>query len=86
MCDPNPGLQCQAIEQLQSLLSSASGEVRWRVAQCHYDLTVPHEGKTTAVECKLVTDLVPLLTDSHPLVRTHTAGALMRYVVFMLTK
>ena len=86
MCDPTPGLQCQAIERLQSLLSFSSGEVRWRVARCHYDLTVPHEGKTTAVECKLVTDLVPLLTDRHPLVRTHTAAALMRYMIFIYTK
>ena len=75
-----PGLNCQSIEKLHPLLSHTSSEVRWRVARCLFDLTIPHEGKVTSCECDVISDLVRLLTDSDPNVRTHSTSALMKLV------
>lgn len=78
MADPAPGLECRAIERLQPSLSHSSGEIKWRISRCLFDLTIPHSGKRTSCDCQLVKDLVPLLTDGHPLVRTHVASVIMR--------
>ncbi|XP_003386190.1 PREDICTED: radial spoke head 14 homolog [Amphimedon queenslandica] len=81
MADPVPGLECRAIERLQPSLTAEVADVKWRIARCLYDLTVPHSGKRTACDCGLVKDLVPLLADDHHLVKTHAASVLMSIAV-----
>jgi hypothetical protein len=81
MADPLPGLKCKAIERMQSHLSHEKGDIKWRACRCMYDLTLPHPGKITSVECKLVSDLVPLVRDGNPLVRVHSIATLMSIAV-----
>ena len=78
MADPIPGLECQSIERLQPLLDDNESEVRWRVCRCLCDLNIPHDGKRTSVDCKLVDNIVTLLTDADSLVKTHSIAVLMR--------
>ena len=75
---PDHGLQCDSIRRLHPLLSHKSPAVRWRVARCLFDLTVPHAGKHTACELQdCLSSLVSLLTDSNAVARSHSAAALM---------
>ena len=74
------GLNCHSLKRLHPLLSHSSPDIRWRVAKCIYDLTVPYEGKKTACDCNMVNELSELLTDKDSNVRTHVTSALMRSV------
>ena len=79
--EPVTGLKCDSLKKLHPLLSHASSNIRWRVAKCIYDLTVPYEGKKITCENDMVNSLVELLTDRNPNVKTHATSALMRLVI-----
>ena len=75
------GLNCDSLRRLHPSLTHCSSNIRWRVAKCVFDLTVPYEGKRTACESDMISSIVELLEDENPKVRTHATSALMRLAI-----